>query len=404
MKKLLALLLALVLAGSLLIAAAETVTLGSTGETVRAVQTQLRALGYYKGRVDGIYGALTQDAVTRYQKAAGLYADGIAGPRTQTALGIIGTTVLPQVTPLCYGASGAAVLQLQQVLTSRGYPNPVDGKYGDATWTAVWKFQRDRGLSPTGIADAQVLMQLGLVAVPGAPGAGVGGTLRYGSSGIQVYVLQNALKSRGFYSQAPNGVYDDVTWRAVWLYQSSAKLHPDGIAGPATLQSLGLSAGAAPAAPAAPTGTSLKYGSTGAPVYALQNALKSRGFYSQTPNGVYDDATWTAVWQYQRSAKLGADGIAGAATMESLGLSAPTAPSGHVGATSLKYGASGSAVSALQSSLKNLGYYTGAVDGKYGDSTFNAVWWFQKNNALDATGIANEKTIAAINSGYAVRK
>ena len=123
MKKLLALLLALVLAGSFLIAAAETVTLGSTGETVRAVQTQLRALGYYKGRVDGIYGALTQDAVTRYQKAAGLYADGIAGPRTQTALGIIGTTVLPQVTPLCYGASGAAVLQLQQVLTSR-LPQP----------------------------------------------------------------------------------------------------------------------------------------------------------------------------------------------------------------------------------------------------------------------------------------
>ena len=159
----------------------------------------------------------------------------------------------------------------------------------DATWTAVWKFQRDRGLSPTGIADAQVLLQLGLVAVPGAPGAGVGGTLRYGSSGIQVYVLQNALKSRGFYSQAPNGVYDDVTWRAVWLYQSSAGCIPTASPAQPPCRA-GLSAGAAPLRrrhPQAPASST----AARAPRYALQNALKSRGFYSQTPNGVYDDAT-----------------------------------------------------------------------------------------------------------------
>lgn len=423
MKKLLALLLALLLAGSLMIAAAETVRYGSTGDTVRSVQTQLRTLGYYTGRIDGIYGTQTQNAVLRYQQAAGLYADGIAGPKTQTALGLIGagvvTTGVAQVSPLRYGATGVAVTQLQRALNSRGYYNVADGKYGDSTWVAVWRFQNDRGLAATGIADEQVLLQLGLVGmtpvipvVPGTPVVSVGGTLKYGASGSQVYILQNALKARGFYPQAPNGVYDDATWRAVWLFQRAQNLSPDGIAGTATLQSLGLAGGVAvvpvvpvtPVAPATPSGTTLKYGSTGAPVYALQNALKSRGFYSQTPNGVYDDATWTAVWQYQRSQNISPDGIAGSVTMQKLGLNAPTAPSGQVGATSLKYGASGSAVSALQSSLKNLGYYTGTVDGHYGDSTFNAVWWFQKNNSLDPDGIAGAATISAINSGYAVRK
>lgn len=62
--------------------------MGSRGEEVRQIQTKLKSKGIYSGSVDGIYGTLTKDAVKKFQKSAGLNADGIAGPKTLSALGI----------------------------------------------------------------------------------------------------------------------------------------------------------------------------------------------------------------------------------------------------------------------------------------------------------------------------
>lgn len=61
---------------------------GSTGEEVTSIQTKLKELGYYKGNIDGIFGSGTKDAVTRFQKAKGLDADGIVGSKTLKALGL----------------------------------------------------------------------------------------------------------------------------------------------------------------------------------------------------------------------------------------------------------------------------------------------------------------------------
>lgn len=55
---------------------------GSSGEAVQALQLKLKALGYFSGTGTGYYGAVTKDAVIRFQKAVGLSADGIAGPAT----------------------------------------------------------------------------------------------------------------------------------------------------------------------------------------------------------------------------------------------------------------------------------------------------------------------------------
>lgn len=61
---------------------------GSRGTTVRQIQTRLKNWGYYKGRVDGIYGYKTTQAVKLFQRKHGLKADGIAGTRTLAAIGI----------------------------------------------------------------------------------------------------------------------------------------------------------------------------------------------------------------------------------------------------------------------------------------------------------------------------
>ena len=61
---------------------------GSQGEEVRQIQTKLTELGYFTSKIDGIYGEKTKAAVTRFQRDNGLTADGIAGTKTLSALGI----------------------------------------------------------------------------------------------------------------------------------------------------------------------------------------------------------------------------------------------------------------------------------------------------------------------------
>ena len=64
----------------------QTLRKGSTGDAVKALQTKLKEQGYYTGTISGSYGSDTVAAVTAFQKAKGLTADGIAGSSTQHAL------------------------------------------------------------------------------------------------------------------------------------------------------------------------------------------------------------------------------------------------------------------------------------------------------------------------------
>lgn len=65
---------------------------GSSGNEVTQIQKKLKNWGYYTGSVDGIYGSKTVAAVKKFQAKNGLTADGIAGPRTLSALGINSTS------------------------------------------------------------------------------------------------------------------------------------------------------------------------------------------------------------------------------------------------------------------------------------------------------------------------
>ncbi|NEO70021.1 peptidoglycan-binding protein [Moorena sp. SIO3H5] len=68
------------------IALPPTLRLGSEGEVVTRLQTTLQELGYYQQPVDGVYGSNTFAAVSTFQQALGLNADGIVGPITWITL------------------------------------------------------------------------------------------------------------------------------------------------------------------------------------------------------------------------------------------------------------------------------------------------------------------------------
>ncbi|MFE3516489.1 peptidoglycan-binding protein [Streptomyces sp. NPDC059166] len=119
---------------------------GSTGDQVKAVQTLLNQQGYEAGAADGVFGSTTQSAVAAFQKARGLTADGVVGPKTWTALLSAGTTPV-----LTKGSSGDAVKRLQRTLTAAlGRTVTADGAFGARTDTAVRDYQSSRSLGVDG--------------------------------------------------------------------------------------------------------------------------------------------------------------------------------------------------------------------------------------------------------------
>jgi peptidoglycan hydrolase-like protein with peptidoglycan-binding domain len=53
---------------------------------VLGIQKALQKLGYDPGKIDGVMGPHTKEAIKKFQQANGLAADGIVGPKTQAAL------------------------------------------------------------------------------------------------------------------------------------------------------------------------------------------------------------------------------------------------------------------------------------------------------------------------------
>jgi N-acetylmuramoyl-L-alanine amidase len=65
-------------------------------------------------------------------------------------------------------------------------------------------------------------------------------------------------------------------------------------------------------------------------------------------------------------------------------------------AQSVAWGSRGDTVSAVQRKLKQWGYYSGAIDGVFGQGTYTAVVSFQKKNGLKADGVVGASTAAAM--------
>lgn len=154
--------------------------------------------------------------------------------------------------------------------------------------------------------------------------------------------------------------------------------------------------------PSAPTPEPvIRSGATGEAVVKLQDRLKALGYYTGNVDGQFGPGTRSAVILFQQQNELEADGIVGAATTEVLYSAAarpaitpvPTAvPTPTPDTTSTR---------AVQQRLKDLGFYTGNVDGISGPATQRAVKLFQQQHHLDADGIFGPATAALLFSDNA---
>lgn len=60
------------------------------------------------------------------------------------------------------------------------------------------------------------------------------------------------------------------------------------------------------------------------------------------------------------------------------------------------WGSHGDDVYRVQAKLQQYGYYGGALDGIFGQATYDAVVWFQRRNQLRADGVVGPATAAAL--------
>ncbi len=412
---------------------------GDKGTEVKKLQQRLKELGYYTYGIDSSYGDRTVEAVKAFQKKNGLTQDGVAGPATLKKLN--SSSAVPAKDPVVQepekeeekddgtlekGDNGAAVKKLQQRLKELGYYTyGIDSDYGYRTVEAVKAFQKRNGLTQDGVAgpttqaklysDTAVPAKDPVVQEPEKEEEKDDGTLEKGDTGDAVKKLQQRLKELGYYTYGIDSSYGYRTVEAVKAFQKRNGLTQDGVAGPATQTKL-YSSSAVPAKDPVveepedekDDGT-LEKGDKGDAVKKLQQRLKELGYYTYGIDSSYGDRTVEAVKAFQKKNNLTVDGIAGPTTQTKLYSNSAVGAKENVDVTlvtnqTLKKGDSGAQVKALQTRLKELGYYNTTIDGDYGYRTASAVSDFQRLNGLNVTGTADSTTLKKLVSSSAMTK
>ncbi len=382
---------------------------GSRGKPVEVLQRSIGGIG-----VDGSFGPATETRVLGYQKEKGLTQNGIVDSRVWNAIigtpSTGGTTGSGSTTPstsalakyagtvLRKGSRGEAVTAMQKAVGGL----VADGSFGPATEARVKAYQKSKGLPQNGVVDAKVW-----AALMGTPTAATGSTgsalSKYSSVVLRLWSRGEAVKAmqKAVGGLTVDGSFGPATEARVKAWQRSKGLPADGVVDAKDWKVLaGGSSGVAASKPAtskpststpatpsteltAHKGSTLRPGSAGAAVAALQRALGGL-----SADGRYGPATQARVVSFQRAAGLKATGVVDRATWDAVERSVhPLLAHWN---TVLKRGSHGAAVVALQRALGL------TADGSFGPATETAVKAAQKAAHLAQTGVVATVTWKAV--------
>jgi peptidoglycan hydrolase-like protein with peptidoglycan-binding domain len=401
---------------------------------VRSLQRHLVRMGFSPGPIDGRYGPLTTQAVKSLQRAYGLVADGIVGPETRKALArgslVSGAGYLQRNGSL-------AVRSLQRRLSKAGFsPGPADGRYGPLTAQAVKRFQRAHHLAADGIAGALTLHALGSPRHPqasspqrhAAPGTRHHTTPRphrhtnptapkpqtapavpkqqttpahragHGSSWLEWVILAVlfAIAIGVFLLTGPDR-------RPRWARAKDAKAGTEDAK--ARIEDANARAQDAKApvkyVAALPAPTSVPpiavAAATASASVAVSEAVAVRA-PAPAPASVPNDGPPSPAESPEQGPASSANSLSAPESSSALKEAMPAANGAVAASTELRAERT-ERVKALQRQLTWLGLEPGAIDGRYGPATMEAVRRFQEVRDLPANGVADLATLRALRAG-----
>ncbi len=374
---------------------------GSEGRAVMNLQQQLTASGIFV--VDdplGVYGAGTESAVQTFQRQMGFTATGSVDAETAVAL-----------ENLSYRP-----IRTTESAPPAPAPQPETQNTGSESTDGDGDDDAEEGITDGAAADDGALRK---PIDPNADGtidddlaevdAGQLTGLEIGSTGLEVQRLQRLLIRAGFsVVGGPDGIYGVLTANAVRSFQYANDLPETGRVDEATANALVstlISVDEGSGGTDEPTGASslegLRFGSVGADVRALQEALIAAGIPVRGgADGRFGSVTLAAVQAFQQREGLEVSGVVDAATAEALSKAHREAPYAHL--LGLEAGAVGNTVKELQQRLIDLGVTVrGGADGIFGPATAAALKDFQAGQGIAETGRVDEATVSALASPIA---
>ena len=305
-----------------------TLTLGSSGSRVSQAQQRLIALGYLaEGGDTGVFDAATQDAVNRFLEAVGRVPSGMLSRDMMVFLlsdrapAYGSTPIVSEYKDLNVGDSGPAVMALQRRLVELGYANGTpNGRYANATISAVKFYQECNGMEPDGIATAYLQAVL------------------FSDLALTYEQTQQGVEGFDMLQQAESEVPEVAT------PEPSATPEPTPTPPPRAQEVIYFN---------------LAQGATGNAVLSLQERLTALK-YMNGASGVYDEDTVAAVCEFQAALCIPQTGEASASLQRYLYSKAAPGPSVRFHSQeydfqSLQQGDEGDAVEQLQKRLYDLG-------------------------------------------------
>ena len=157
---------------------------GTKGDKVKALQAALMDTGLaVRGGADGVFGNATKSALQAFQSVNGIAQNGVLSERGAKILnlGVSTTASDPATSPNGFagtpsgfpvkGESSERVRVMQQLLVDWkiALVGGADGAFGNATASAITKFQQTHGLTVTGTITQETADKMGLAASTATP-------------------------------------------------------------------------------------------------------------------------------------------------------------------------------------------------------------------------------------------
>ncbi|WP_368901457.1 peptidoglycan-binding protein [Oceanobacillus oncorhynchi] len=344
---------------------------GKRHNSIPDIKRQLNSLGYGHISVTTLFGSFMETKIKQFQRDHGLRVSGIADEVTVAKL----KELAPKDT-YERGNRHAEIVQFKKQLNAIGFGYITETNlYGSFMETQVKRFQSYYGLSVTGKMNKATKDKLNSV---------YNHPLQKGKRHNDILEIKRNLNSLGYGHISVTTLFGSFMEKKIKEFQKDYGLRVSGIADDVTVAKL---------KEVAPK-DSYQRGDRHPEVIQFKEQLNAVGFGYITKTNLYGSFMETQVKRFQSYYGLSATGKMNKATKDKLN---------SVYNSSFQRGKRHSDIPAIKRQLNTLGYGYISVTTLFGSYMESQIKKFQRDNNLRVNGIADERTLAALDEAVSNR-